>query len=213
MKENRIGRGKSRGLLALAALFLIVLGAPARAENILDAPISFSAERTVTIDGRAFTGPMFHAPGRERDEQSLLGMEEVFILDAQTDAGYLVLQNLKTYVAFPFPPLLQALLDPSRIAEARGHDVIDHIPTIKYRIDKTAPDGSRGAGFAWISKRGVLMKLAGTITAPQGHQTKVTMVLSRFREGPQDPRLFTVPKGLHQLPAAALAPLFGLNFR
>lgn len=190
-----------------------MLAAPARAAGPLEAPVSYSAMRTVTVDGRTYSGRMFHIPGSERHEQTLLGMEDVFLLDGKADAGFVVLPSLKTMVAFPLPALMVALNDPSLTKSPQGQDVIDGIATTKYRIDRTAPDGTRGAGFFWISHRGVLMKLAGTVTAPGGRKTTIQMVLSDVKEAPQSAALFVPPPGLAKLPAEALAPLLGFKLQ
>ena len=190
--------------------FFALLAGPTRAADLLDAPVSFSATRTVTVNGKVYTGPMFHVAGHERHEQTLLGMQEVFLLDHQQDAAVLVMPALKTEVDFPFPPLLISLLDPSLAKSAAlGEEEVDGIPATKYRVDKTAPDGTRGEGFLWISRRGVLLKLDGTVTAPGGHRTAITMALSDVKEAPQSPALFMPPAGLSKLPAEALAPLLG----
>ncbi len=190
-----------------------VLAAPACAASLLDAPLSYSATRTVTVDGKTYSGRMFHIPGSERHEQTLLGMQDVFLLDGKADAGFVVLPSLKTMIEFPFPALMAALNDPSLTKSPQGEDTIDGIVTTKYRIDRTAPDGTRGAGFFWISRRGVLMKLAGTVTAPGGHKTAIQMVLSGFKEAPQSAALFAPPPGLAKLPAEALAPLLGFKLQ
>lgn len=197
----------------LIALFALGLAAPARAAGILDAPLSYSATRTVTVDGKTYQGRVFHIPGRERHDQELLGMNDVFILDGKQESGFVVLPALKTMIEFPFPSLLAALNDPALKKIPEGEETVDGFPTTKYRIDRTAPDGTRGAGFAWISRRGVLMKLAGTVTAPHGHKTRIEMVLSGFNEAPQSAALFTPPPGLTVLPAAALAPLLGFKLQ
>lgn len=196
---------------ALAALSLAAQTAYGAA--LLDAPVSYSATRNVTVDGKRYTGPMYHEPGRERHEQVMLGMQEIFLLDQNQGAGSLILPALKTMVAFPFPPLMATLLDPALTQSSEGEETIAGVPATKYRIDRTAPDGTRGNGFLWISRRGVLMKLAGTVTAPGGHRTVIDMVLSGFQEGPQNPALFVTPPGLARLPAEALAPLLGLKIQ
>lgn len=195
-----------RFLGCLVTAFLLAL--PAHASALLDAPISFSATRTVTINGQPYTGAMFHAPGRERDEQKLGAMEMAFILDSQSSQGFLVVPSIKTYVTFPFPPMLSALVD-AEIEEQQpvGEDTVDHIPTTKYRVEKTTSDGSHGEGFVWVSKRGVLMRLDGVVTSPGGHKTKIAMKLADFKEGPQKPELFTPPADMNELPFQALAPL------
>jgi hypothetical protein len=191
----------------LASIVLSPLAFPARAVALLDAPVSFSAMRTVTVDGKAYTGPVFHVPGRERDEQKLGAMVMDFILDGPSGQGYLVVPSVKTFVNFPFPPLLSALVDSEMKKIPVGEEVIDHIPTTKYRVDKTTADGTHGEGFVWVSKRGILMRLDGLVTAPGGHKTKIAMQLADLKEGPQRPELFAPPTGMNELPFQALAPL------
>jgi len=200
-----------RSLLPLLALIISSLAFSAQAADLLDAPVSFSATRTVMVNGTAYVGPMFHVPGRERHEQSLLGMQEIFLLDDQQGASTLVLPGLKTMVEFPFPPLLTALLDSSLAKSALGEEKIGGVSATKYHVEKTAPDGMRGEGFLWISRRGILLKLAGTVTAPGGHRTAIQMALSDVKEAPQSPALFVPPTGLTKLPAEALAPLLGFK--
>lgn len=191
----------------LIAPVALGLALPVRAAALLDAPVSFSATRTVTIDGKAYTGAMYHEPGRERDDQKLGAMEMDFILDGQSGQGFLVVPSVKTYVDFPFPPLLSALVAGEMVKTPVGEETIDRIPTTKYRVDKTTSDGSHGEGFVWVSKRGVLMQLDGTVTRPGGHKNRIAMHLADFREGPQQPELFAPPAGLNELPFEALAPL------
>jgi len=197
----------------LIVLLALGLAAPARAAGLFDAPLSYSATRNVTVDGKTYNGRMFHIPGRERHDQELLGMTDIFILDGKAESGFVVLPGLKTMIQFPFPALLAALNDAALQKTPLGEETVDGIATAKYRINATAPDGTHGAGFAWISRRGVLMKLSGTVTAPGGHKTRIEMVLSGLKEGPQSAALFTPPPGLTVLPAAALAPLLGFKLQ
>jgi hypothetical protein len=195
---------------AIASILLtLTLAPPARAATLLDAPISFSATRTVTIDGKVYTGAEFHEPGRERDEQKLGAMDMAFILDGQSSQGFLVVPSIKTFVSFPFPPLLSALVDAEVEKTPVGDETVDHVPTTKYRVEKTISDGSHGEGFVWVSQRGVLMRLDGVVTSPNGHKTKIAMRLADVKEGPQKPELFAPPVGMNELPFQALAPLLG----
>jgi hypothetical protein len=197
-------------LIRFAACLALILAVvfPAHAAALLDAPISYSATRTVTIDGKPYTGPMFHEPGRERDEQKIGAMDMSFILDGQSGQGFLVVPSVKTFVTFPFPPMLLALVD-ARMDKQRpiGDETIDHIPTTKYRVEKNTSDGGHGEGFVWVSKRGVLMRLDGVVTTASGHKTKIAMNLANVKEGPQKAELFAPPVGMNELPFQALAPL------
>jgi hypothetical protein len=192
----------------LCLVLAVVLALPAHAAALLDAPVSFSATRTVTVDGKPYTGAMFHEPGRERDEQKLGAMEMAFILDGPSSQGFLVVPSIKTYVTFPFPPMLSALADAElEKQKVVGEEPVDNVPTTKYRVNTTTSDGSHGEGFVWVSKRGVLMRLDGVVTSPGGHKTRIAMKLADVREGPQKPELFARPANMNELPFQALAPL------
>jgi len=175
-----------------------------------DAAISYRAERTVTVDGRSYTGPVFHAPGHERHEQDLYGMHEVFLLDTEADQGYLLLPSVHTYVAFPFPALMAELDAPDLVRAPVGAETVSGIATTKYRIDHVARDGSRAQGFLWLSRSGVLMQLDVAVTrAHGGKPMAVRMTLAHLEAEPVDPALFVLPQGYVKLPADALGPLLG----
>jgi hypothetical protein len=197
----------SLGLFALAGLLLASGGASA--ESLLDAPIAYSATRSVTVDGRAYSGIVHHVAGKERQEQDLLGMRAVFILDGGATKGWLVVPALKSFVAFPFPPVMAMLASPILKKTALGNEPVNGIATTKYRIHAVARDGTIADGIAWFDRRGVLMKLTGVVIAPQGHRTLIALEVSQVAEAPQDAGLFVPPRNYTQLPAEALAPLLG----
>jgi hypothetical protein len=189
----------------LAAALMASPGGGAAAAMLGDAALSYSALRTVTVDGRSYSGMVFHVPGHERHEQEIAGIAEVILLDAAAKEGVLLLPLLKSYVDFAFPPLMAELDDPAWRRRPLGQETVNGMRTTKYRIDHTAGDGSRAEGFAWVSAEGVLMRLEGSV-APAGATsgTAITMELSHVKPGPQERRLFQLPAGLFQLPSAAL---------
>ncbi len=201
-------------LLPLALLALLLTGwlpgGRAAAAILGDASIPYSAQRTVTVNGHSYAGPVYHMPGHERHEQDLQGIHQVVILDAQKLRGWLVLPGLKTYVEFPFPKLLAELNEDSVRHSAVGEEDVDGVRTTKYRVDHTTEDGTRAQGFVWLSRAGVLMKLDGTVLRPNaGKPMTIHMELSEFHQAPQDPSLFELPAGFVKLPADALGPLLG----
>ena len=202
--------GRFHRLLGLAVLAGAVAAAGAsRAQSLLDAPVAYSATRTTTVDGRTYVGTVHHVAGKEQQEETLFGMEDAFILDGNRDKGWLVVPALRSFVAFPFPPMMIVLASPTLRKTRVGDDVVDGIATTKYAIHTTAHDGTVADGFAWFSRHGVLMKLQGSVTARQGHRTAVAMVLHGVKETPQDAALFVPPGDYTQLPAEALQPLLG----
>jgi hypothetical protein len=201
-------RRMHRWIIVLSFLMLAAAPGRARAGLLGDAAVAYSAERTVVINGRTYSGTVFHIPGRDRDEQDIQGIAEVIILDAAAKQGFLFLPMLKTYVTFAFPPLLAELGDPALRRSPMGQDMVNGVRTTKYRIDHVAADGSRAHGFAWVSARGVLMRLDGTITrAHGGRPIQLRMELANLAIGPQDPALFQLPPGFVQLPSGMLQAL------
>ncbi len=199
-----------RSTLLLSLLLLVVSPAVARAALLGDASIAYSAERTVTVNGRSYTGMVFHVPGRERHEQEIQGIPEVIILDAAAKQAFLIVPMLKSYIAFSFPGVMAELDDPSLRRRPVGRETINGVRTTKYRIDHVSADGSRAEGYAWLSAPGVLMRIDGTITRKNGGKPlSIRMELGNLAVGPQNPALFQVPPGLAKLPAEALQALFG----
>lgn len=199
-----------RWMVLLSLLLAAASPAAARAALLGDAAIAYSAERTVTVNGRSYSGMVFHMPGRDRHEQEIQGIAEVIILDAAAKRGFLMLPMLRTYVPFAFPELMAELDDPGLRRSPVGHETVNGVRTTKYRIDHTAADGSRARGYAWVSAQGVLMRIDGTVARPGGNKpTAIRMELANLAVGPQDPALFQLPQGLIKLPAGALQSLLG----
>jgi hypothetical protein len=196
----------------LAVLVCLALLAPmgaVRAALLGDASVPFSADRTVTVNGKSYSGRVFAVPGRQRHEQDLFGMREVFILDSAAARGWLVLPSVKTYVEFPFPAVMAELGAPDLRRAPEGQETIHGVRTTRYRIEHVASDGTRVTGHAWVSRTNVLMKFAVAVGKEGGRTTDVAMELSNLLEEAQDPGLFELPQGFVQLPGNALGPLMG----
>ncbi|MGO8919166.1 MAG: hypothetical protein ACLQJR_24970 [Stellaceae bacterium] len=199
-----------RSMLLLSLMLVAAAPGAARAALFGDASIAYSAERTVTVNGKSYSGMVFHIPGHERHEQTIQGVAEVVILDAASKQGFLVVPMLKTYVTFAFPRLMAELDDPALRRAPVGQETVNGVRTTKYRIDHVSADGSRAQGNAWLSAQGVLMRIDGTLTRDGGGRpVAIRMELANLAVGPQDPTLFQVPPGLAKLPAAALEGLLG----
>lgn len=199
-----------RSMLLLGLMLVLALPSAARAALLGDASISYSAERTVTVNGRSYTGMVFHVPGHERHEQAIQGIPEIIILDAAAKEAYLIVPMLKSYLAFGFPGVMAELDAPDLRRTPVGRETVNGVHTTKYRIDHVSSDGSRAQGFVWLSPQGVLMRIDGTVTRGNGGKpVAISMELANLAVGPQDPALFQVPPGLAKLPGQALEALFG----
>lgn len=196
----------------LLGLFSLVLVPAADAATLADAQVGFSADRTLVIDGHSYVGKIWATPGKERHEQAIQGFEPVFLLRADRPLAEIVLAKLKTVVQFAMPSELRLLGSPELKKHPIGQDTVGGIPTTKYAIDQTVPEG-HAKGTVWLSRDGIPMKLAGTFTGQKGKVSTVLWELSHVRIGPQPASLFEPPPGLSKLPPEAVAPLLGLKLK
>jgi hypothetical protein len=187
---------------------LLLLPLPAAAELLGDAKVPFSADRTVVVDGRSFTGRLFAAPGKQRHEQDIEGISQVILLRAD-GRGWLVVPNLKSYVEFGFAPVLAELGDAAVLSTPVGQETVAGQKATKYRVEHTARDGTQVDGWLWRTAEGIIVKMDGTVRPRRGKPSDVQMTLGNIRKGPQDANLFELPQGLVKLPSGALAPLLG----
>ena len=180
-------------------------------ELLGDARVPFSADRTLTVDGRTFSGRVYHTPGRQRHEQMLEGIQQVVILRADRAQGWLVVPSLKSYVEFVFPRAVAELSDPALRGTPLGQETVNGVRTTKYRVEHTARDGTTADGYLWVSAEGIVMRLDGEVRGKGngGKPTPFSLELSNVRVGAQDAGLFDLPPGYMRLPANALQPLLG----
>jgi hypothetical protein len=198
--------------LATALVVAALVSVSASAATLGEAKIGFSADRTLTVDGKIYHGRMWTMPGMERHEQNLNGIPAAFVLHSDTPIGDLVLPGLHTVVQFTLPPELHLFADPRLTRHPVGHETINGIATTKFAVDATVPEG-HGEGFLWLSDSGIPMKLDGSFTRASGRVAKLRWELSHVQLGPQPGALFEAPHGFSKLPAEALGPLLGLQLK
>jgi hypothetical protein len=201
-------------LLAVLLAAIAVLAGPAQAAARMlgDPSVPFSADRSLTVGDRSFSGKLYAIPGSQRHEQQVAGVEQVIILHGKDARGWLVLPTLNSYVEFWFGRAATELKADDLLSTKLGEETIDGQPTTKYRIEHTARDGTAADGYIRLTREGIPMRLDGMYRpANGGTPTPVRMELSNLRKGPQDPALFAVPQNMMKLPGGALAPLLGVG--
>jgi hypothetical protein len=201
-------------LLAVLLAAITVLAGPAQAAPRMlgDPSVPFSADRSLTVGDRSFSGKLYAIPGSQRHEQQVAGVEQVIILHGKDARGWLVLPTLNSYVEFWFARAATELKADDLLSTKLGEETIEGQPTTKYRIEHTARDGTSADGYIWLTREGIPMRLDGMYRpANGGTPTPVRMELSNLRKGPQDPALFAVPQNMMKLPGGALAPLLGVG--
>ncbi len=199
---------------AVAAGFGLGAANRATAAMLGDATVPFTAQRTVTVDGHNYVGRSSASPDISGTSRICWACTRSSCSTPKRRAAISSCPALHTYVEFPFPALMAELDSPDLLSHPLGTETVAGIATTKYRVDHRARDGTRAAGFLWLSRSRLLMKLDVTVTRRHGgKKLTIAMQLSRVAVGPVDPALFVLPPGLAALPADALAPLLGGNPR
>ena len=204
--------GKLRSAVLGLTVAAGLLPGTALAATLGEARIGFTAERTLVIDGKSYTGKIWTMPGKERHEQAIQGFQPVFLLRADNPIGEIVVPQLHTVVQFAMPPELRLLGAPDLKKNPLGEEPVNGIGTTKYAIDQTVPEG-HAAGALWLSRDGIPMRLAGRFTARNGKVSTVRWELRHVKIGPQPAPLFEAPQGYSKLPPEAVAPLLGIRLK
>lgn len=199
------------GIILLATLLTLADTRAPSALTLENAPVGFTAERLLVLDGKTYLGRIWHMPGEERHEQNLQGANPVFfILHDNSGIADIVLPKLHTVAELPVPAALTILQNPQLLKAPVGRERIDGIRTTKYAVDVTAPQG-HATGYIWLSSAGIPIKCEGRFRAPRGRVTTIRWELRHLHIGSQPAALFAVPKGFSKLTPEALAPLLGLR--
>jgi hypothetical protein len=196
----------------LALLLAAIAVTPVAARMLGDPSVPFSADRSLSVGDRTFSGKLYATPGNQRHEQAIAGIDQVIILHGADARGWLVLPKLNSYVEFWFAPAATELNAGDLLSTKLGEETVAGLRTSKYRIEHVARDGTLVDGYVWLTREGIPMRLDGTYTpANGGKPTTIHMELSNVRQGPQNAALFAIPENMMKLPGGALGPLLGVG--
>jgi hypothetical protein len=199
-------------VLLLAVVAGAALPGAAAARMLGDPSVPFSADRTLTVGDRSFTGKLYATPGSQRHEQQIAGIDQVIILHGKDARGWLLLPKLNSYVEFWFTPAATELNSDDLLSAKLGEETVNGLRTTKYRIEHQARDGTLADGYIWLTREGIPMRLDGMYRrANGGTPTPIHLELSNVHQGPQNAGLFAIPDNMMKLPGGALAPLLGVG--
>jgi hypothetical protein len=174
-----------------------------------DTAVAYSADRALSVNGKRFDGVVYAAPGFQRHEQTLSGIQQVAIFNLAAGRGYYIVPSVRTYIDFPIDLAVRELGMPDVLEAPVGTERQGSVITTKYRVDHRDSDGTRIQGFVWLAGSGIPMRGEGAVIEASGKRTPVSWTLSNIRIAPQDPGLFQPPDGFYRLPAAALPGILG----
>lgn len=207
----------SKMLPALAILLPLLAGpvaavqaAPMPAADVLDAKVDYSADFYVKSDKGTYSGKVYHSAGKDRREFATSGGGQVLLLRRDTNNAYMLTPHQRFYVGMTYQQVSALVGDIEAMDIERtsmGDDTVAGVPTTRYEVSGTSPQGGRFVGDMWFTQDGILMKALGTVTF-NGKETPVETGLRNLRRGHIDPMQFELPADYKGLPLQGL----NLNF-
>lgn len=201
-------RGICLGVV-LAVLACLPARAAEKAIDLLDVPVSYTADFTVSSDHGTYSGTVWHAFGRERRDFGTSGGGQSVLLRRDTDSAYLMKPSGRWYVGLGFQAVgaLAGGIDSLTVDRRKlGEENVGGIRATRYKVAAAGPKGSRFDGHAWFSKEGILVRAEGWLSEGGGKESQVDMVLSNLRVGAVDDRKFELPAGWLGMDLRAVPP-------
>lgn len=177
--------------------------------DLLDAPVSYSADFMVSSDKGTYRGSVWHVPGRERRDFETNQGGQAILIQRDSDAAYLMKPSGRWYVGIGLRAAASLVggIDALTVERTRLHEeVVAGIRSTRYRIEATGPRGSRFDGDAWFSKEGIMVRAVGVLSGPDGHRSQVETSLSHVKVGSVDPQMLELPGGWFGMDLRSVAP-------
>jgi hypothetical protein len=196
--------GLRRFPAAWAAIFVIGIAIavagprPSDAEeiealSILDAPLDFSADYSLTSNDQTWRGTIIHAPGRERrDFATALGVQAV-LLRRDIDQAAVLWPERKWYLSTSLRALAGMFGGAEGVKFNRRRDGTETISgerCTRYQVDGDF------TGRVWFTSDGILMRAAGILRL-NGRERTIATQLTHVKRGPIDADDFELPLGYH----------------
>jgi hypothetical protein len=169
-----------------------------RALDLLDVPVSYTADFTVSSDKGTYHGTVWHAPGRERRDFGTQGGSQTVLLRRDTDTAYLMKPSQRWYVGLGFQAVgsLAGGIDSLTVNRQKlGEETLGGMRVTRYRVTANGPKGARFDGDAWFTREGIMVRAEGTLDDGQGRASDVATALSGLKVGKVDERMFELPAG------------------
>ena len=174
------------------------LGAPVQAVGLPEPKADFSADSVLQTTALQVTSKVFYSPGMERREHRTPAGTQIIIVRHDKKLIWVLLPEQKRYIetALPETQAVAGNLPPgSKVDKSKiGAEVVNGVPTDKYRVAITQPGGATLKGIMWTSPDDIIVKMQVN-TAARGSNMDLRLELRNLQRGKQDPQLFAIPSG------------------
>jgi len=180
-----------------------------KALTVLDAPVAYTANFSVSGPKGQYQGQVWHMPGMERRDYATRGGSQAILLRRDQNAAYLLNPDRRWYVGLGFDAVLALGGDLQDLTVERTVVNEESVAGIKARHERLHATGSHGQSFdgeGWFSKEGICLRIRGTMTDRGQVSSPVETSLTNVRLGRVDSSQFDLPKGWFGLDLKTIPP-------
>lgn len=185
----------------LAFLLTLVCIGPSWGGEMPEPKVEYSADSIMEAEQITMKAKVYHAPGKERREQAMGDLKQIFITRKDKNVAWIVMPEQKMYMEMPFAQAKENEMDLSsyKIEQTRvGEEGVEGMKTTKSKVVMTGPDGERFDGFLWMTADGITIKI-DAVARGKGEKARMKMTLKNLKIGKQNPALFEIPAGYQKM--------------
>lgn len=176
----------------------------------LDMDVSYSGTRVMQTQQGSLSMLERRAPGKQRMEMSMGGMNAVMIIREDRETAYTLMPDFGMYRETSLAEAQSQTgdnLDLSSVDKV-GRENLDGVMTTKYAVSFSDGNG-KGDGFMWVSDDGIGVKMDMTYTSRGSKGQRIEMLLTDVKLGRQADDLFEVPASYKPMNMGNLGAMMG----
>lgn len=198
-------------VLAVAILFSVTVWAADK--TFQESDVEYSADEQMETEDAAMQAKVFHAPGRERREQDMSGMQQIMIMRRDKNVVWMLMPDQKMYMEMKMGQGKEDTADlKDYIIEYTvvGEEVVNGLNTTKNKVIVTDKKGNKFGGFMWVSMEGIMVKM-DSVSKVEGSKMRVKMERKNIKIEKQDSKLFEIPSGYNKMSMPGMGSGFNMQ--
>lgn len=198
-------------VLAVAILFSVTVWAADK--TFQESDVEYSADEQMETEDVAMQAKVFHAPGKERREQDMSGMQQIMIMRRDKNVIWMLMPDQKMYMEMKMGQGKEDTADLKDYTieySVVGEEVVNGINTTKNKVIMTDKKGNKFGGFMWVSKEGIMVKM-DTVSKVEGSKMRVKMERKNIKIENQNPKLFEIPSGYNKMSMPGMGGGFNMQ--
>lgn len=200
-------------VLALAMAILFSVTAWAADKTFQEPDVEYSADEQMETEDFAMQAKVYHAPGKERREQDMSGMQQIMIMRRDKSVVWMLMPDQKMYMEMKMGQGKEDTADLKDYTieySVVGEEVVNGINTTKNKVIVTDKQGNKFGGFMWVSKEGIMVKM-DTVSKVEDSKMRVKMERKNIKIENQNPKLFEIPSGYNKMSMPGMGGGFNMQ--